>query len=72
MYIAGRLKLKTFIRKLETRSKFSNLKLSIFLHLVNSQALMEQHAVLTPSLLGEIIMSNVSETTGQLSAPVVR
>ena len=33
---------------------------------------MEQHAVLTPSLLGEIIMSNVSETTGQLSAPVVR
>jgi len=36
------------------------------------QALMEQHAMLTPSLLGEIIMSNVSETTGQLSAPVVR
>jgi len=36
------------------------------------QALMEQHAMLTPALLGEIIMSNVSETTGQLSAPVVR
>jgi len=36
------------------------------------QALMEQHSMLTPALLGEIIMSNVSETTGQLSAPVVR
>ena len=33
---------------------------------------MEQHAVLTPELLGEIIKSDVSETTGQLSAPLVR
>jgi len=36
------------------------------------QALMEQHSMLTPSLLGEIIMSKISETTGQLTAPVVR
>ena len=42
--------------------------INILTYIAPSQALMEHHAVLTPSLPGEIMMSNVSETTGQLSA----
>ena len=32
---------------------------------------MEKHSVLTPALLTEIISSKVSDTTGQLAAPVM-
>ena len=37
-----------------------------------SQALMDQHRILTPVVFNEILMSKVSETTGQLVEPVKR
>ena len=37
-----------------------------------SKALMDQHQTITPVVFNEILMSKVSETTGQLVEPVKR